>query len=327
MLKIALVSNRNIIFRSKIVDQTALQSEKIIGVEVSNSTINAVSINENGEILDQISTALIKAEDLAPQIVKFIASLQTRFGDFVRVGITVPGLVDRETKRVTFSSQNPEHENIDFLGELEKVVKMNIYVENDANAAAYGEYLFGAGRGSQNLFYVTLGSGIGGAFILDGKLWRGASGFAGEFGYIAVNSDGMRLEEVASSANIIRRTKTRFHQDPTSSLNEIGEESITIADVVREANNGDDFARLMLERTGTYVGMAIAGVINLLNIEKIIIGGEIMKAGDLVLEGIKTRARELSFSPNYNSTAIVQSQLGEKSAAIGVAMLAKNNFA
>ena len=187
--------------------------------------------------------------------------------------------------------------------------------------------LFGAGRGSQNLFYVTLGSGIGGAFILDGKLWRGASGFAGEFGYIAVNSEGMRLEEVASSANIIRRTKTRFHQDPTSSLNEIGEESITIADVVREANNGDDFARLMLERTGNYVGMAIAGVINLLNIEKIIIGGEIMKAGDLVLEGIKKRARELSFSPNYSSTEIVQSKLGEQSAAVGVAMLAKNNFA
>ena len=211
---------------------------------------------------------LIKGEDIAPQLVKFISLLQTKFGDFLRIGITVPGLVDRETKRVTFSSQNPEHENIDFLGELEKVVKMDIYVENDANAAAYGEYLFGAGRGSQNLFYVTLGSGIGGAFIIDGKLWRGASGFAGEFGYIAVNSDGMRLEEVASSANIIRRTKTRFHQDPTSSLNEMGEESITIADVVREANNGDDFARLMLERTGTYVGMAIAGVINLFKYRK-----------------------------------------------------------
>ncbi|MEO6588087.1 MAG: ROK family protein [Pyrinomonadaceae bacterium] len=307
-------------------DQKALQSEKLIGVEVSNSRLNAVSISEKDGILDNSSASLIKDEDLAPQLVKFISSLQIKFGDFDSIGITVPGLIDRETKRVTFSSQHPEYENIDFLGELEKVVKMNIYVENDANAAAYGEYLFGAGRGSKNLFYVTLGSGIGGAFIFDGKLWRGASGFAGEFGYIAVNSDGMRLEEVASSANIIRRTKTRFHQDPTSSLNEIGEESITISDVVREANNGDDFARLMLERTGTYVGMAIAGVINLLNIEKIIIGGEIMQAGKLVLEGIKNRAQESSFSPNYNSTEIVQGKLGENAAAAGVAMLAKNNF-
>lgn len=307
-------------------DQTTLQNERIVGVEVTNLAMNAVFIDENGNILDSFSALLNKDEDIAPQLVKFINSLQTRFGDFERVGISVPGLVDRANKRVTFSSQSPEHENIDFLGELEKVTKLKIYIENDANAAAYGEYLFGAGRGSKNLFYVTLGAGIGGAFIFDGKLWRGATGFAGEFGYIAVNSDGMRLEEVASSANIIRRTKMRFHQDHTSSLNEIGEESITIADVIREANNGDDFARLMLERTGTYVGMAIADVINLLNIEKIIVGGEIMKAGDLVLEGIKNRAREFSFSPNFRSTEIVQGKLGDKAAAIGAAMLAKTNF-
>lgn len=308
-------------------NQTTLQDEKIIGVEISDSIINAVSINDKGKVVDKFAATLKKTEEIAPQLVEFTNSLQRRFGDFDRIGITIPGLVDRDTKRVTFSSQFPEHENIDFLGELEKVIKLKIYIENDANAAAYGEYMFGAGRGSKNLFYVTLGKGIGGAFILNGKLWRGASGFAGEFGYIAVNSDGMRLEEVASSANIIRRTKMRFHQDPTSSLNEIGEESITISDVVREANNGDDFARLMLERTGTYVGMAIADVINLLNIEKIVVGGEIMQAGDLVLEGIKNRAREFSFSPNYNSTVIVQGKLDDQAAAIGVAMLAKSNFA
>lgn len=307
-------------------EQTALQNEKIVGIEFSNSSMNAVLIDENGNLLDSFSALLKTDEETAPQLVNFINSLQAKFGDFERVGISVPGLVDRKTKRVAFSSHFPEHENIDFLGELEKVTKQKIYVENDANAAAYGEFLFGAGRGSKNMFYVTLGSGIGGAFIFDGKLWRGASGFAGEFGYIAVNSDGMRLEEVASSANIIRRTKMRFHQDHTSSLNEIGEESITISDVIREANHGDDFARLMLERTGIFVGTAIADVINLLNIERIVVGGEIMQAGEVVLEAIKTRAREFSFSPNFNSTEIMQGKLGDKAAAIGAAMLAKTNF-
>ncbi len=307
-------------------EQTALQNERIVGIEVSNSAMNAVSIDENGNLLDSFSALLKMDEETSVQLVNFINSLQTKFGGFDRIGISVPGLVDRKTKRIAFSSQFPEHENIDFLGELEKVTNLKIYVENDANAAAYGEFLFGAGRGGKNMFYVTLGTGIGGAFIFDGKLWRGASGFAGEFGYIAVNSDGMRLEEVASSANIIRRTKMRFHQDHTSSLNEIGEESITIADVIREANQGDDFARLMLERTGTFVGTAIADVINLLNIEKIVVGGEIMQAGDLVLEAIKARAKEFSFSPNFRSTEIVQGKLGEKAAAIGAAMLAKNNF-
>lgn len=308
-------------------EQTALQNEKIVGVEVSNAAMNGVLIDETGKILDTISAQLTKSEEIAPQLVKFIGSLQRKFGMFDRVGITVPGLVDRKTKRVTFSSQIPEHENIDFLGEFEKVTKLEIYVENDANAAAYGEYLFGAGRGNKNLFYVTLGTGIGGAFIFDGRLWRGASGFAGEFGYIAINSDGMKLEEVASSANIIRRTKTRFHQDATSSLNEIGEESITIEDVIREADKGDDFARLMLERTGTFVGTAIADVINLLNIEKIVIGGDIMQVDNLVLDAIRTRAKELSFSPNFNSTEILKGELGSHAAAIGGAMLAKNKFA
>ena len=308
-------------------EQTALQNEKNVGVEVSNSVMNAVLVDDSGKLLDTISTQLTIGEAIAPQLVNFINSLQKKFGMFDRIGITVPGLVDRKTQRVTFSSHIPEHENIDFLGELEKVTKLEIYVENDANAAAYGEYLFGAGRGNKNLFYVVLGSGIGGAFIFDGKLWRGASGFAGEFGYIAINSDGMKLEEVASSASIIRRTKTRFHQDATSSLNEIGEESITIEDIIREADNGDDFSRLMLERTGTFVGTAIADVINLLNIEKIVIGGGIMQVDNLVLDAIKARARELSFLPNFNSTEILKGDLGVHAAAIGGAMLAKNKIA
>ena len=306
-------------------NESADRSEKIIGVEVSNTAINAVCIEAEAKLLDSHNVALDNEKDIAPQLVDVINKLQSKFGEFDRIGITVPGLVDRDSKRVAFSSQNPEHEAIDFLGELEKVTKISLYIENDANAAAYGEYLLGAGRGSKNMFYVTLGAGIGGAFILDGKLWRGASGFAGEFGYVAVNSDGMRLEDVASSANIIRRTKTRFHQDSTSALNQIGEESIGIKDVVREANNGDDFARLMLERTGMYVGMAIAGVINLLNIEKIVVGGEIMQARHLVLDSIRQRARELSFAPSFNSTEIVEGQLGDNAAAMGVAMLAKMN--
>ena len=85
-------------------------------------------------------------------------------------------------------------------------------VENDANAAAYGEFLLGAGRGSRNMFYATIGTGVGGAIIFDGKIWRGASGFAGEFGHIAIDSEGLKLEDVASIRNIVRA-----HEKPFSS--------------------------------------------------------------------------------------------------------------
>ena len=306
-------------------NETAQQSGKIVGIEVTNLAMKAVCLDSSDNIIGSLQSALDREQDTAPQLIDFIKELEIKFGDFNRLGIAVPGLLDRETKRIAYSAQIPEHEKIDLLVELEKITKLKVFIENDANAAAFGEYSIGAGRGSENMFYVTLGRGIGGALILGGKLWRGTSGYAGEFGYLAINSDGMRLEDVASADNIIRRTKIRFHQDHTSSLNRIGEESITIADVVREANNGDDFAQLMLERTGMYVGMAVAGVINLLNIEKIVVGGEIMQAGHYVLDALTRRARELSFEPSFETVEIVEGKLGDNAGAAGVAMLAKFN--
>lgn len=304
-------------------ENTSEQTGNFVGVEVSHSAVNAVCLDSAEKITGEQKGKLNPNEDTAPQLVDFINDLYKTFGDFRQIGITVPGLIDRESKRIAFSTQLPEHAEIDFLGELEKITKLKILVENDANAAAFGEYFLGAGQGAKNMFYATLGRGVGGALILDGKLWRGVSGFAGEFGYVAINSDGGRLEDVASSANIIRRTKTRFHQDPTSSLGRLAEEQIHISDVVGEAKRGDDFAQLMLERTGMYVGTAVASVINLLNIERIVIGGEIMKAGDFVLDAIIGRAKELSFVPSFKTTEIVQGKFGENAAAIGAALLIK----
>ena len=306
-------------------NEIARQTEKNVGIEVTNSEMRAGCLDENGNVTESLQTVLDVEQETAPQLIQFIKDFELKIGYFDRLGIAVPGLLDRKTKRVAYSAQIPEHEKIDLLTELEKVTKLKIFIENDANAAAYGEYAAGAGRGSKNMFYVTLGTGIGGAIIFDGKLWRGDSGYAGEFGYLTINSEGMRLEDVASADNIIRRTRIRFHQDHTSSLNRIGEESIGIADVVREANNGDDFAQLMLERTGMYVGTAVAGVINLLNIEKIVVGGEIMQAGHYVLNALTRRARELSFKPSFERAEITEGKLGDNAAAVGVALLAKVN--
>jgi glucokinase len=299
-------------------------AEKTVGVEVTTTVFRAVRLDGGGNLVDAHQTALVRGDDIAPQLVAFIRDLLVKFGDFDRIGIAVPGLINRETRRIAFSTYFPEHSEIDLLLELEKVTKLKIHIENDANAAAYGEYQLGAGRGSRNLFYVTLGMGVGGALIFDGRIWHGANGFAGEFGYLAIDSDGTRLEEVASATNIIRRTRNRFHQDSTSSLGRMPEAEITVADVVREAQNGDDFALLMLERTGGYVGTAIAGVINLLNIEKIVVGGEVMQAGHTVLDAIVARARALSFKPSFAATDIAAGQLGEKAAAVGVALLSKS---
>lgn len=295
---------------------------KLVGIEASVSSFRAVFLDGDGKIASTASAGFQPSEGTLPQIETFISSLKEKFGPFDRIGIAVPGLIRTESGRVAYSAHIPEHSVVDLGGEIEKSTGIKVVVENDANAAAYGEFKLGAARGSSNLFYATLGVGVGGALILDNKIWRGVSGFAGEFGYVAVNSDGMRLEDVASAANIVRRTRTRFNRDSTSSLNKLEEEQISIHKIVEAAENGDDFASLMLERTGSYVGTAIATVINLLNIEKVVIGGEIMHAGHLVLDAVIRRARELSFGPSFENAEIVAGELGENAAAVGAALIA-----
>ncbi|MEP7149995.1 MAG: ROK family protein [Acidobacteriota bacterium] len=300
------------------------EADNIVGIEVSVSSMTGVRL-KGSDSFDARTAAIDRASGTLEQVSEFISTLKKEFGAFERVGIAVPGLVWRESGRVAYSAHIPEHSDIDLAAEIERTTGLKAVVENDANAAAYGELKRGAGRGSANLFYATLGVGVGGALILDNHIWRGVSGFAGEFGNVAINSDGMRLEDVASAANIVRRTRTRFNRDSTSSLNKLDEEQISIYKIVEAAEKGDDFASLMLERTGSYVGTAIATVINLLNIEKIVIGGEIMHAGHLVLDAVIRRARELSFGPSFENADIAAGELGENAAAIGAALIANEN--
>ncbi|MCW5960848.1 MAG: ROK family protein [Pyrinomonadaceae bacterium] len=299
--------------------------DKLIGLEISSSAVNAVKLGSTGEIVDAVERPLDHAGGTSAALEEFINELKTRFGAFETLGVAVPGLLNRKTRRVEFSMQNPEHEREGFFGELEAATGVRLVIENDANSAAFGEYMLGAGRSSRSMFYGTFGSGVGGALIFDGAIWHGASGFAGEFGHILINSEGQNLEGVASAGSIVKRTKSRFHQDDTSSLSRIGESNITLRDIVSAAIDEDDFAIMMLERTGSYIGTAVAGVINLLNIETVVIGGEISRAGDVVLNAIRERAMELSFAPSFASTKILAGKLGTNAGAIGAALLSRES--
>lgn len=295
-----------------------------VGIEFSASALSAVYLNGEGNVADSHKAAIDPAvSEAVPQVIDFVNQLKDKFGEFDRVGIAVPGLFDRKTNRIALSVLNPEYANIDLASEVKEATGVTAVLENDANAAAYAEYKLGAGRGSRDMFYVMLGAGVGGAIIFNGEIWRGASGFAGEFGHITINSEGVKLEDMASSANIIRRTRNRFHQDSTSSLVKIGEENITITDILREAKKEDDFAQMMLERTGMFVGIGVASVINLLNIETIVVGGEITEAGTIVIDAIAEKARELSFAPCFETTNLRAAELGDFAAAAGAALLSQ----
>ena len=182
------------------------------------------------------------------------------------------------------------------------------------------------------MFYMSIGKGIGGAIILDGKLWTGASGLAGEVGHITIDTEGLDcicgntgcLETVASAPNIVRRARERLDRDSTSSLSRLAlHKEFTADDVAHEAKNGDDFSLMMIERTGKFIGTGVASVINLLNIECIVLGGGVMDAGDLILKPIIQEAKRRAFQPCFEATRIVAGTLGKDASAIGAALLAR----
>jgi glucokinase len=310
----------------------AKSDSNFIGIDLSGLKLRAATVSGDGVIAER-REAPVEPNDLVAQVTSVVNDLRQATKSIGAVGIAIPGLVNRQNDRVIASRYLPATVHAPLHAELMVKTGLRVELENDANAGAYGEYKVGAGRGSRDLFYITIGQGIGGAIILDGKLWTGASGFAGEVGHITIDTEGSEcqcgnlgcLETVASGPNIVRRAKERLHQDSTSSLSKLAlNKEFTADDLAREATEGDDFALMMLERTGKYIGTGVASIINLLNIERIVLGGGVMQAGDLLLKPIIEEAKMRAFQPCFEATTIVAAMLGNDAATIGAAMLARD---
>jgi len=306
--------------------------KNFIGILISGAKIRAALIDEDGRMI-QHAEANVSSENILPQLATIVGDLRPALGQVAAIGVAVPGLVNRQTDRVVDSRGLPRTMVEDLHGGLMRATGLRVEIENDANAAAYGEFKVGAGRGSRNLFYMSIGEGIGGAIILDGKLWTGASGFAGEVGHITIDTEGYQcvcgntgcLETLASAPSIVRRARERLNRDSTSSLSRLAlNKNFTAEDVAHEAREGDDFAAMMIERTGKFIGTGVASVINLLNIDCIVLGGGVMDAGSLILNPIIQEAKRRAFQPCFDATQIVAATLGADAAPIGVALLARD---
>jgi glucokinase len=312
----------------------ASSTQNYVGVEVSGATLRAALVSPRGEVLGRREAAP-ERDGLAAQVARVVSQLRDEAGGSGAVGgvgVGLPGLVNPATGNVVISTDMPSLVRGDLRTEVEKATGIRVLLENDANAAAYGEFVAGAGRGSRHMFYITIGPGIGGAFLFDGRIWRGASGLAGEFGHITIDPEGNEcacgnvgcLETVASAPNIVRRARERLFRDNTSSLSRLAlNRDFTASDIAREATGGDDFARLMIERTGRYIGTGIAAVINLLSVERIVLGGGVMEAGELILDPIIREAGRRSFQPCFEATQIVAASLGPDAVPVGAALLAR----
>lgn len=320
---------------------TSQKDDKVfIGLDLGGTTIKGAIVSSAGEILHQmrVETEHQDSERLLRQMVDVINTLRNdeRAGSRAStVGVGVPGLVNIKTKRIEVMPNLPSLTEVDLVGELSRASGLPVAIDNDANAAAYGELQAGAARGKKEVFFVTLGTGIGSGLIIDSRIYRGAGGFAGEFGHVTIDPEGIEcacgnigcLETIASGPNIVRRTRERLYRDRTSSLSTLGiprDRELTAEDIARAARDGDEMAQLMMERTGMFLGIAIAAVVNLLNVEMVVMGGGVMDAGDLILKPTVKETRRRAFPPSFANCEIVIAQLGPKAGVIGAALLGRD---
>ncbi|HEX5734159.1 MAG TPA: ROK family protein [Blastocatellia bacterium] len=311
-----------------------------IGIDLGGTTLKGALVTSEGEIIHEIriDTEHKSPEALFSQVVESALALRNddrAGGRVAAIGMGIPGLVNRKTNRVEVMPNLPALTDIDIPAELSRETGLPVVLDNDANAAAYAELRVGAARGRRNVFFVTLGTGIGAGLIIDGHVYRGAAGFAGEFGHITIDPEGIEcgcgnigcLETIASGPNIVRRTRERLYRDRTSSLSRLAvprDREFTAEDIARAAQQGDEMAQVMMERTGMFLGIAIAAVINLLNVDMVVMGGGVMEAGDLILKPTIKETRRRAFPPSFNSCDIVIARLGPSAGMIGAALLARD---
>jgi glucokinase len=312
-----------------------------IGIDLGGSALKAVLVAPTGESLAELREDAEQQDSgkLLGQIEKAVTTLREKAAaagvEIQGAGVGVPGLVNSRTNTVEILPNLPALLDVDLASELSRRTGLPIVLDNDANAAAFGELHAGGAVGRNHVFYVSLGMGIGAGLIIDGKIYRGAGGFAGEFGHMTIDPEGIEctcgnigcLETIASGPNIVRRTRERLYRDRTSSLSRLAlprDREFTAEDIARAASEGDEMAQVMMERTGMFLGIALATVVNLLNVEMVVLGGGVMAAGDLILKPTIKETRRRAFPPSFNSCEMVIAKLGGSAGMIGAALLARD---
>ncbi|HEK86213.1 MAG: ROK family protein [Candidatus Saccharicenans sp.] len=245
-------------------------------------------------------------------------------GKIQSAGFGFAGFYSNKKKRILRSPNYPALNDFPIFPALKKIIPVPFSIHNDANLAAYGEYLYGSGQGAQSLVFLTIGTGVGSGIILNGELWSGKCGFAGELGHITVNPEGLHCNcgnigclETEVSAPALVRNYLNF-----SGKNEI----ITAKDVYLRAIDGDQAAQRSFERCGYYLGIGLGIVINFLNPEKIILGGGVMDSGRWLLQPTINEAKKRSIPVIYGCCQIKKSSLGNEAGLIGAAAWARKQL-
>lgn len=305
---------------------------RAVGVDVGGTNVRAGLVDDAGKIVDQ-ERAATPEEGRArfDVIVELVTAVVTRAGAAgVPVGVGAAGLVD--LAGVVRYAPNLDWRDAPLRDDLQDALGVRVRVENDAAAAAWGEYVVGAAQhASGGALMLTVGTGVGGGLIMDDRLVRGATGIGGEFGHMIVAEGGPRcpcgnrgcLEAMASGTAIGRmgREAVADGAAPDSALHDVQE--LTGADVTDAAQRGDELAVQVLARAGSWLGVGIASLVNSLDPEVVLIGGGVTAAGALLLEPAVEAYEERVVARRHRTVPpVLRAELGDDAGLIGAALLA-----
>ena len=312
-----------------------------VGIDLGGTTIKAGIVDEDYRIVksgaiptitDRGAEKLI--QDMAELVSVLLKEAEISMDEVASVGVGVPGTANKKTGIMEYAN-NLNMKDEPFILFLKRYFKKPVYFTNDANAAAWGEYLAGSGKGYRSLVMVTLGTGIGGAMILDGKLYEGCNFAAGEFGHFVIQCEGEPcncgrrgcFETYASATGLIRMAKQAMETEEgrKSSLWNLcsGETGGLNAEMIfKAAKKGDLTAGQTVERYLYYLSVGITDIINIFQPEILCIGGGVSRAGNQLLDPLKRMVDQQIYTRDSQvKTEIVTATLGNDAGIIGAAML------
>lgn len=309
-----------------------------IGVDLGGTNIAVGLVDDNGKILDSMSTPTLSPRsykeivaDMARLIKEIINNAGLSVNDIESIGIGSPGSVDDDRGMIIYAN-NLDIDHAPIAEEMRKHIDLPVHIENDANAAAFGEYVVN-GKGAKNVIFVTLGTGIGGGIIINGKLYKGANGAAGELGHCVLVEGGLPCtcgmngcwEQYASVTALISQTKAAIEKNPDSLMVKISEERGVVngRTAFEAAKKGDKAAEEVVSQYAQYIAAGTVSMINIFQPEKLIIGGGISREGDYLLNPVREFCNAKSYKTDGKKTIIEAATLFNDAGIIGAALSAR----
>jgi glucokinase len=314
----------------------------VLAADIGGSKMLTAVFSERGEMESKKVTptaadegVMVVIERLSGAINNHLEDHNLKPSDLAGIGIACAGGVDTERGVVVTPSPNlPDWYDVPLRERIEGRFGVPVKVLNDASAAALGEQRRGAGKGKQNLVLLTLGTGIGGGIIIEGKLYQGVSGAAGELGHMTIDESGPVcgcgntgcLEILASGRAIAREAVKRIKAGEKSSLTESKIENITAEKVAAAAKAGDSLAKEVISRAAHYLGVGLINIVNIFSPEMVVIGGGMAEIGEILLGPAKELVKKRAFGISAGAVEIVTAELGNEAGVYGAAAYARENI-